>query len=93
MGSFQTLADTFMNTGFCQKYYILIYGFLKIYSHKMKNFKSVLNCYVHQLTYQNTTFTHYLEDRSSFSVVFIAPYLMHHSVILWNSPSIHSVNK
>ena len=49
-------------------------------------------CYDHQLTYQNTTFTHYLEDWSSFSVVFIAPYLMHHSVILWNSPSMFCVN-
>ena len=31
-------------------------------------------------------FTHYLEDGSSFSVVFITPYLMHDSVILWNRP-------
>ena len=28
-----------------------------------------------------------------FSVVFIMPYLMHHPVILWNSPSMHSLNK
>ena len=35
---------------------------LKIYSHKIKNFKSVFYCYVHQLTNQNTTFTHFLED-------------------------------
>ena len=35
---------------------------LKIYSDKMKNVKSVFYCYAHQFTYQNTTFTHYLED-------------------------------
>ena len=42
--------------------------YLKIYSHKTNNFKSVFYCYVHQLTYQNTTCMHYMEDRSSFSV-------------------------
>ena len=26
-------------------------------------------------------------------VGFISSYLMHHSIILWNSPSMHSVNK
>ena len=66
---------------------------LKIYSHKMNNLKSVFYCYFYQLTYQNTKFMHYWKDWSSFSVVFITPYLMHHSVILWNSPSMHSVNK
>ena len=34
----------------------------KLYSQKTKNFKSVFRCYIHQLTYKNTTFTHYLKD-------------------------------
>ena len=38
---------------------------LKIYSHKTKqnkNFNVFFYCYVHQLTYQNTIFRHYLVD-------------------------------
>ena len=39
-----------------------------------------------------SAFTHYLEQWSSLPVVFITPYLMQHSVSLWNSPSMHSAN-
>ena len=55
--------------------------------------KSVLYCYVHKLTYQNKTFMYYFQIEADFSVVFVAPYLMHLSVILWNSPFMHAVNK
>ena len=78
-------------------FFCLIYSIktqaLKIYSYKTKSFKSVFYCYVHQLTHQNTTFMHYLEDGRKFSVVFITPYLMLYTVILWNSSSILSENK
>ena len=64
---------------------------LKIYSHKMKNFKSVLLLYFHLVT--KTTFHIVWKTEAVFSVVFIAQYLMHHSVILWNRPSMHSENE
>ena len=32
------------------------------YLKKKKKLKSVFYCYVHKLTYENTTFTHYLGD-------------------------------
>ena len=40
--------------------YKLVISILKTYSHKMKHFKSVFYCYVHQLTYQNTTYFYIL---------------------------------
>ena len=40
---------------------ILTIDLKDIYSHKTKNLK-VFYCYIHQLNYQKTTFTHYLED-------------------------------
>ena len=56
---------------------------LKIHSHKMENFKSVFCCCL-PVIFSKYNILHKLEDLSSFSFVFITPYLMHYSVILWN---------
>ena len=66
---------------------ILLANHLKICSHKTKNFKCFL-FYVHLLTYQNTTFTKLWKIEAVFQF-FIAPYLIHHSVIFWNNPTMH----
>ena len=56
---------------------------LKIYSHKTK--KNLLLCSPVDLSKHN--FYTLFGVLKEFSVVFITPYLMYHSVILWNSPS------
>ena len=63
----------------CTNVFFRNFFHLKIYPHKGKILKSVFYC--NKLL---------IKPQSSVSVVFITPHL---SVILWNSPFMHSVNK
>ena len=62
--------------------------FIKDILPQNKKFRKCFYCYVHKLTYQSTTLFGRLKQ---FFICFY--HSMHHSVILWNSPSILSVNK
>ena len=78
---------------------IICFNGLKIYTHIMKNCVLLLCA---QVNLTNTTvilnnFEYYyylniLNIEAGFQLLF-ASYLMHYFVILWNSPTMHSVNK